>query len=139
MTDAPLRHEVRIEAPLDLVHRYFTDPARMIQWWPTEAELDPRPGGRLRLKFIRPDGRSSFAEGTFVEVSPRRIVFTWGFQDSPDLAPGASRVEITLAPDGTGTLVRLEHHGLPQPQLASHDHGWALFLGRLKEVAGLRP
>ncbi len=139
MNDAPLRHEVRIDAPLEIVRRYFTDPARLVQWWPSEAELDPRPKGALLLRFHRPAGGTDIARGEFVELSPRRIVFTWGFEGSMDLAPGASRVEITLSRDGTGTLVRLEHHGLPDAQRGPHDQGWAMFLGRLREVASLRP
>ena len=139
MTDEPLRHEVRVEAPLEIVHRFFIDPARLVQWWPSGADIDPRLGGVLRLRFSRPDGGDNVARGEFVELSPRRIVFTWGFEGDPDLAPGASRVEITLAPDGTGTLVTLEHHGLSGGQRAQHDQGWAYFFGRLREVAGLRP
>jgi hypothetical protein len=34
--------------------------------------------------------------------------------------------------------VRLEHYGLPEDRRAQHDQGWAHFLGRLGEVAGLR-
>ena len=139
MTDTPLRHEVKINAPLEIVHRYFTDPGRLVQWWPSEADIDPRPQGALRLRFDRPDGGADVARGEFIELSPRRIVFTWGFEGNTDLGPGASRVEITLAPDGTGTLVRLEHHGLPDAARAQHDQGWAFFLGRLREVASLRP
>ena len=139
MTDAPLRHEVRIEAPLEIVHRFFTDPLRLVQWWPSEAEIDPRPRGALRLRFARPDGGTTLARGEFIELSPRRIVFSWGFEGDPDLAPGGSRVEVTLAPDGTGTLVRLEHYGLPIAERAQHDRGWTLFLGRLREVSSLRP
>ncbi len=139
MSDAPLRHEVRIEAPIDLVHKYFTDPVRVVQWWPAEAELHARPHGVLRLRFARPDGGTDIARGEFVELSPHRIVFTWGFEGNAELAPGASRVEITLSPDGTGTLVRLEHHGLPEAARRQHDQGWAFFFGRLREVATLRP
>ena len=135
----PLRHEIRIAAPIEIVHRYFTDPARIVQWWPSEADIDARPQGTLRLRFTRPDGGTDVARGAFVELEPRRIVFTWGFEGNTDLPPGASRVEITLAPDGAGTLVRLEHYGLPDAQRGPHDQGWGMFLGRLREVAGLRP
>ena len=134
----PLRHEVRIEAPPEIVHRYFTDPERLVQWWPSEAAIDARPHGALRLRFVRSDGGVDVARGEFVELSPQRIVFTWGFDGDPDLPPGASRVEVTLEPDGAGTLVRLEHHGLPDTRRGQHDQGWAHFLGRLREVAGLR-
>lgn len=143
MTEGPLRHEVRIEAPLEIVHRYFTDPVRLVQWWPSEAAIDPRTGGTLSLRFVRPDGGTDVARGEFLELSPRRIVFTWGFEGDADLRPGASRVEVTLEPDGTGTLVRLEHHGLPEERKPQHDQGWAFFLGRLREATStevrLRP
>lgn len=134
MTEAPLRHEVRIEAPIEVVHRFFTDPARLIQWWPSRATIDPRPRGRLRLEFDRPGG-ADVALGEFVEVSARRIVFTWGFPGDPDLPPGASRVEVTLEPDGAATVVRLEHHGLPMARREQHEQGWTLFLGRLRDAA----
>lgn len=141
MSDGPLRHEVRVEAPIEIVHRYFTDPARIIQWWPTRATLDPRPRGALRLEFDGPDG-TDIAVGEFIEISDRRIVFTWGFTGDPDLTPGSSRVEISLEPDGTATRVRLEHHGLPAGRHRKrHEHGWSFFLGRLAIVAPgeLRP
>jgi uncharacterized protein YndB with AHSA1/START domain len=135
VTGGPLRHEVRIEAPLEMVHRYFTDPARLVQWWPSEADIDPRTTGTLSLRFVRPDGGTDVARGEFLELSPRRIVFTWGFEGDADLRPGASRVEVTLEPDGTGTLVRLEHYGLPESRRAQHDQGWVSFLDRLRDVA----
>jgi len=135
----PIRHEMRIEAPLEVVRRFLVEPTRLAQWLATRAEIEPRPGGKVRLEFARPDGSIDVATGEVVELSARRLVFTWGFAANPDLPPGASRVEISLEPDGAGTLVRLEHHGLPASQREAHDVGWQFFLGRLREVAGLRP
>lgn len=140
MNDAPpIRHEMRIEAPPELVRRFLVEPSRITQWLATRAEIEPRPRGKVRLEFARPDGSVDVATGEVLELSARRLVFTWGFAGNPDLPPGASRVEITLEPDGAGTLVRLEHHGLPTAQRAQHDQGWAYFFGRLREVASLRP
>jgi len=135
----PIRHEIRIEAPPEMVRRFLVEPTRLTQWLASRAEIEPRPGGKVRLEFARPDGSIDVATGEVIELSSRRLVFTWGFAANPDLAPGASRVEISLEPDGTGTLVRLEHHGLPASQRDAHDGGWQFFLGRLREVAGLRP
>ena len=98
MTGGPLRHEVRIEAPPDVVQRFFTDPARLVEWWPSEATIDPRPGGALRLRFIRPDGTADLARGEFVELSTRRIVFTWGFEGDRDLGPGRISRHLSVLP-----------------------------------------
>src|SRR3954471_13784043 len=132
---SPIRHMVRVEAPIEIVRRYFTDPERIVEWWPARAAVDPRVGGELRLEFDQPDGRIDRARGTFVELADDRIVLTWGFERDADLPPGSSRVEISLEPDGPATIVRLEHHGLPESHRPTHAQGWPYFLARLAEVA----
>ncbi len=134
----PIEREVRIAAPPDIVLGFFTDPARVSTWMATRAQIDPRPRGRLRLEFDRPDGSTDVAIGEFVELSARRVVFTWGFEGGVNLPPGASQVEITLTPEGSGTLLRLVHRGLPADEREAHDGGWGYFLGRLAEAAAAR-
>jgi uncharacterized protein YndB with AHSA1/START domain len=115
--------EIAIDAPADVVFSYFTDPAKHVQWQGVEAELDPRPGGALRITFAP----GYVAVGTYVEVSPpTRIVYTWGWEDegSDQLPAGSSTVEITLVVSPRGTILRLRHHGLPEPMLEFHSHGW---------------
>jgi uncharacterized protein YndB with AHSA1/START domain len=131
----PIRHVVRIDAPIDIVRTYFSDPKRIVEWWPTRAAVDPRIGGELKLEFDQPDGRIDRARGTFVELARDRIVLTWGFEGDAALPPGSSRVEISLEPDGAATIVRLEHLGLPLTHRRSHDEGWTYFLGRLASAA----
>ena len=131
----PLRHVVRVDAPIDIVRSYFTDPKRIVEWWPTRATVDLRVGGDIELEFDQPDGQTDRARGTFVELARNRIVLTWGFERDTDLPPGSSRVEITLEPDGPGTIVRLEHHGVPASRRRNHDDGWAHFLDRLTSAA----
>jgi uncharacterized protein YndB with AHSA1/START domain len=136
MADAtePLRHQVRIDAPPEIVFRYFTDPARMVEWMGVGALLDPRPGGQLR---IEPNGRDVVL-GEYVEVQPpRRVVFTWGFDGGGPaaVAPGSTRVEVTLEPDGEGTLLTLRHHGLAGASRDAHAAGWAHYLTRVARAA----
>jgi uncharacterized protein YndB with AHSA1/START domain len=133
--DEPIRHVVRVDAPIEVVRTFFTDPERLVEWWPARAAIDARVGGRLELEFDRPDGRTDRAKGTFTELARDRIVLTWGFERDADLPPGSSQVEITLESDGPATVVRLEHRGLPESHRRSHAEGWAFFLGRLALAA----
>jgi uncharacterized protein (TIGR03086 family) len=65
----------------------------------------------------------------------RRVVFTWGWEGSAELPPGASTVTITLEPADGGTLVHLVHEGLTAEQADSHAEGWNHYLGRLVKAA----
>jgi uncharacterized protein YndB with AHSA1/START domain len=129
--DEPIRHVVRVDAPIEIVRMFFTDPKRLVEWWPTRATIDARVGGELAFEFDQPDGRTDRAKGTFTELARDRIVLTWGFERDADLPPGSSSVEVTLESDGPATVVRLEHRGLPETHRRSHEDGWAYFLSRL--------
>jgi uncharacterized protein YndB with AHSA1/START domain len=135
-TERPLRNEVRIDAPPEVVFPYFTDPARMVDWMGIAALLDPRPGGTFRVEA---NGRDVVL-GEYVELdAPHRIVFTWGFAGTDHTVPaGATRVEVTLEPDGDGTRLVLLHHGLPDAARASHGEGWTHYLARLAAGAAGR-
>ena len=128
-----VEREIRIDARPETVFGFFTDPALMARWMGMQAEADPRPGGVYRV-VVNP---RSTVRGEYVEVVPHsRVVFTWGFEE-PDatVAPGASTVEVTLTPDGDGTLLRLVHRDLPAPSRPEHDKGWEHFLERLRAAA----
>jgi len=133
--DEPIiEREILIDAPPELVASYFTDPARIVQWWATRADVAPVPRGSIRMEFDKPDGLTDVALGEFVEIGQRRIVFTWGFEGGVNLPPGSSRVEVTLTPQGNGTRLRLVHRGLPADHFESHETGWSYFLRRLSEI-----
>ena len=133
-----VRVQVRIAARPETVFPFFTDPAKMVRWKGRSASLDPRPGGSYRIDV---NGRDVMA-GKYVEVTPpRRIVYTFGW-DTPGnpIAPGSTTVEITLVPDGDGTVVTLVHRGLPAQARELHAQGWQHYLGRLvKAGAGIDP
>ena len=127
--------ERRIAAAPATVFAYFTDAERYRRWQGEDAELDPRPGGVFRVTMNT--RARAVARGEFVEVDPpRRVVYTWGWEDDPTLPPGASTVEVTLVPDGDGTLVRVRHHGLPNESACQfHEYGWTTTLDHLTAVA----
>ena len=136
--------ERRIAARPETVFSFLVDPERFRRWQGIDAELDPRPGGVFRFRTtVHPHYT---ATGKYVEVDPpKRIVFTWGWEPNEhltegqhDLPPGASTVEMTLAPDGDGTLLRLRHSGLPREAACRfHAMGWESTLDLvLADLAG---
>ena len=122
----------RIEAPPEVVFSYLTDGVRFAQWMGTNAELDPRPGGRYRIAV---DGEH-IAIGEYLEVDPpRRLVMTWGWQGHPTVPPGSTTVEITLTPDRDATVLRLRHLDLPNDgERCLHTQGWDQYTGRLRNL-----
>jgi uncharacterized protein YndB with AHSA1/START domain len=79
---------------------------------------------------------NDIARGEYVEIVPHsRVVFTWGWENSP-IPPGSTTVEISLTPDGDGTIVRLRHTGLASEAVLQHDQGWNHYLSRLVIAAG---
>jgi uncharacterized protein YndB with AHSA1/START domain len=132
-TDNVVEYETRVRASPETVFRYFTDPARMVEWMGTEATLDPRPGGVCR---VDPAGHAVMS-GAFLEVDPpRRVVFTWGWENEQYATPPQSTlVEVSLVPDGEDTLVRLTHRRLKSAAVAFHRGGWGHYLPRLARAA----
>jgi uncharacterized protein YndB with AHSA1/START domain len=133
-----IEQTLRIQARPETVWRFFTDPARLAQWL-GPADLDARPGGAIRV--LLEDGPRPVLRGQFVELVPHRlIVFSFGWEPTPgapNIPPASSRVEVTLARDGDGTLLTLRHRGVPPTLEQETDEGWAGFLRRLATVVAL--
>jgi uncharacterized protein YndB with AHSA1/START domain len=115
---------VLIRAPRETVFRYFTDSARFAAWWGEGSAIDPRPGGRVRIRY--PGG--VVASGEVVEIAPpSQVVFTYGYETggSP-IPPGGSRVTVRLEAVEDGTLVALRHECADAPPEigAEHVQGW---------------
>jgi uncharacterized protein YndB with AHSA1/START domain len=115
---------IDIRAPREVVFRYFTDSGRFAAWWGEGSEIDPRPGGRVRIRY--PGG--AVASGEVVEIDPpERVVFTYGYEgDGKPIPPGGSRVTIRLEPGDDGTRVHLRHEatGVPADVGVEHVQGW---------------
>jgi uncharacterized protein YndB with AHSA1/START domain len=128
-----IRVERRIEAPPAAVYAYLTNGDLWARWQGTSAEIEPVAGGLFRMAM----SNGSVAEGRFVELIPQvRVVFTWGWRGSATVPPGSSTVEIELAQDGEGTLLRLVHRDLPSEDQPIHRAGWDHYLPRLATAAG---
>jgi uncharacterized protein YndB with AHSA1/START domain len=129
-------YEITIDAPSDVVWAHLTTPAGLMRWVGPDATADPVPGGLLR--WTHPNGAT--VVGRFVElVPPRRVVFTYGWEDGRmGVPPESTVVEIDLVEHGGSTTLRLVHHGLPPEVVDDHRHGWAYFLGELSDAVSAR-
>ena len=139
MTDArgsgEVHLEVRIEASPKAVFALLTDPEQLKTWIADLVVAEPRAGGQFRAS-----GSLGTIEGAYVELIPdTKVVFTWGGVEG--LAPGQSTVEFTLEADGSATIVRLRHYGLPRPTVETHYRVWLhVGLVKIKDSAeGRRP
>jgi uncharacterized protein (TIGR03086 family) len=110
----------------------ITQPERLRRWQTVSARVDLRAGGEYRWT-VTP---GHVAAGTYREVEPgKRVVFGWGWEGNPNLAPDASTVTVTVEPAEGGTLVTLVHEGLTDEQAASHAEGWSHYFTRLEKAA----
>jgi uncharacterized protein YndB with AHSA1/START domain len=132
-TDEPLIKTIDIDAPCEYVFDFIVQPGNMVRWIGVDAELDPKPGGVVR---IDPNGRDVIRGVVLEIVRPTKIVFTWGWERTDTRVPaGSTIVEITLSPLSGGTRLTLVHRHLPHDMRDGHDAGWSHYLGRLKIVA----
>lgn len=126
-----VRREIRIAAAPETVFGFLADSMKITRWAGTQAESDPRRGG-VRRTTINP---GHIVSGEYVDVTPhRRLVYTFGWVDSPRMPPGSSVVDIVLVPDGSGTVLRLAHAG-PAAAHEGHAEVWDHYLPRLAAAA----
>lgn len=130
---AELVREIIIDATPETIWPFLTQPAQLVEWHGTEAQIDPRPGGVYRVLV----GGRSPSSGEYLEVVPmEKVVFSFGWEEEAHpIPPGSTTVEITLHPRGNKTLVRLVHRELPEDAISDHEHGWGHYLGRLEIAA----
>ena len=120
--------EREVPAEPETVFEWFTDPVMLTRWWPSEAELDVRPGGTFRMFW---GGPAVTRRGEYLVVEPgRRLDHSWSW-DHDDLPPRL--VSITFATSATGTLVHVDHEHATDSEGADYCDGWEYFLGRLRD------
>lgn len=135
MGDRKIESSVQVKVSPDKVFQAITQPADLERWFPTKAETDPRPGGKFELRFDFSDpSHNHVQKGEYVEVVKGKLVtHSWANKLGP------TTVKWTIAAKNGGTEVHLTHTGWGNgaewdEQLASHEKGWAGFMGNLKTV-----
>jgi uncharacterized protein YndB with AHSA1/START domain len=133
-----LRIERTFEAPAERVFEAWTSEEVLRRWfhaerdWETsEAEVDLRPGGTVRVVMRDTDeSRDIGGGGTYTEIDPpTRLAFTWTWDSESDRE---TLIELDFLEAEGRTTVLLTHSALKDEQsVRSHEGGWGVCLANL--------
>jgi uncharacterized protein YndB with AHSA1/START domain len=137
-----ISREVVIDAPPDAVWAIVTEPRHVARWFSDEAEIDLRPGGAMLLTW---HGHGTYRARVEAVEPPHTFAFRWLRQEDNEPGEGTSTlVEITLAPEGPCTRLRVVESGFQQLAWAEEDkaryadentQGWVHELNELRDYA----
>jgi uncharacterized protein YndB with AHSA1/START domain len=135
-----LRIERTFQAPAQAVFDAWTSEEVLRRWWhaapdweTTEASIDLRIGGELRLVMRDPHNDTEYGGGgRYTEIDPpRRLAFTW-FWDGNHRR---QLIEIDFEEEGCVTTVRFTHRDLwDEEAVRAHEDGWGKCLDNLERV-----
>lgn len=137
---AAFRIERAFAATPEEVFDAWTSPAVLERWWgrpgwsASSFDVDLRVGGGYALRMLDEDGEPHTVAGEYREVErPRRLVYTWCWQEGGPEPDHVSLVSVEFRADGSRTAVVLEHSGLPSEESRlAHGGGWG---GALESLA----
>jgi uncharacterized protein YndB with AHSA1/START domain len=127
-----------IAADVEVVFDAWTQPEHIKRWSAPEgmeipvSEVDLTVGGRFVLQMQNPEGGKHTARGIYHEVErPRRLVYTWSWDEHPD--HGESLITVDFRAVDGGTEVVMVHSGHPdEKSMTDHEGGWTSCLNRLE-------
>jgi len=128
-----VNHQYFIEAQPGAVFRAVSDSRWLTRWLCDRAELSPRKGGKYRLAWTGgPTHR-----GKVVEFRDgQRIALGWSW---PGVPLRGTVFSLSVEAKGSGTLLTVEHSGIPRLQrwtdlYGGAEWGWTYFVLNLKSV-----
>jgi uncharacterized protein YndB with AHSA1/START domain len=95
-----VEREITVPVDPENAWKLVTEPEHLEQWLAPEVELEPQPGGGVRVVESDETERRGVVE---VVDAPRRLHFVWRVE--PDGEP--TTVEITVVPDGEGSRIEI--------------------------------
>jgi uncharacterized protein YndB with AHSA1/START domain len=116
-----LERRITIRAEIQIVFRFFTDSILFADWWGAGSEIHPEVGGTVKVRY--PNGITVLGEILEIKRN-QKIVFTYGYESGTPIAPGASRVTITLSEHSEGTELHLRHEFADASVRDAHVAGW---------------
>ena len=140
MSEREIRKTIEIDASAEVVFKALSDPEELTHWFPDQAILEPKVGGKMKFTFYKKETKDLnmdfFPEGTILELIPnKKISYTWEHPYIPDFP----RTIVTWELEKVGekkTRVNLVHSGFvgkKNEMFEEHNTGWTYFLNRLVE------
>ena len=144
MSDTELRLERLIPAPPERVFALWAEPEQLVKWWGPEGvdvpshAIDVRPGGHWRTTMRRPEGELITVSGVYRAIEPpRRLVFTWAWDDEHGKRGHETEITVTFAPAPGGTkLVLIQKEFATKESRDLHTRGWESSFVCLAQAAG---
>jgi uncharacterized protein YndB with AHSA1/START domain len=136
-----IKKSIVIDASPEVVFKAITDPNELTNWFPDQAILEPKIGGKMKFSFCKNSKRGSqkcgrdndnFREGTISEFIPnKKISYTWEDSYDPDFPTTVVTWELEKI-ENNKTNLKLLHTGFKADEKAKqHDEGWSHFLNEL--------
>ena len=130
-----------IDASPEVVFKAITDQNQLTNWFPDQAILETKVGGKMKFSFYKNSKRGNqgcgrdrdkFAEGTVIEFIPnKKISYTWEASHDPDLPRTVVTWELEKI-DNEKTNLKLVHTGFKADEkVKGYDEGWSYFLNEL--------
>jgi uncharacterized protein YndB with AHSA1/START domain len=138
--DLTLRIERTYRAPARVVFDAWTSEQVLRRWFhaghdweTTEAEVDLRVGGAVRVVMRNPHEDAEYGGGgTYIEIDPpHRLAFTWIWDGDTT----RQLIELEFEETDGATTVRFTHSGLwNEEAVRSHERGWGKAFDNLERT-----
>lgn len=131
-----IKKTILIDASPEVVFRAIIDPNEFTNWFPGQAILEPKVGGKVKFSFNKTDSEyrqmDYFPEGTVVEFMPnKRISYTYREPNISNFPNTVVTWELEKI-ENDKTRLKLSHTGFKADEIAKkHDEGWSHFLNEL--------
>lgn len=124
---------IEIQASPERIWQALTDAAELERWFPLEARVEPGEGGSIYMSW-----KNEYAGESEILAwePPRRLIVSWGWDDSGEHAPQVT--EYRIESRGETTVVRVVTSGFPDDPswddfVEGTNRGWAFELRSLKQ------
>src|SRR5215467_10676878 len=130
-----------IDAPPEVVFKAITDQNQLTNWFPDQAILEAKVGGKMKFSFYKNSKRGNqecgrerdkVKEGIISEfILNKKISYTWEDSYEPDFPRTVVTWELEKI-ENNKTNLKLLHKGFKvEEQAKPYDEGWSHFLNEL--------